>query len=66
MSTDDLKRFKRRVEAALAQATTPQQRLARTVLLAVVDNELRELEAGGDAEAARQSQPERHEGENGQ
>jgi len=63
---DDLKRFKQRVEVALARAITPIQRLTRTVLLIVVNNELRELEAGGDAEADRQSQPEQHEGENGQ
>jgi len=66
MSTDDLKRFKRRVEVALARATTPQDRLACTVLLAVVDIELRRPEVGGDAETDRQSQPEQHEGENGQ
>jgi len=65
MLTDDLKRFKQRLETAKLQATTPQQRLSCTVLLAVVDGELRKLEAS-DAETDRQSQPEQHEGENGQ
>jgi len=37
----DLQRFKRRAESALAQATTPRQKLARVVLLVVVDSELR-------------------------
>jgi len=37
----DLQRFKRRAESALAQATTPVNRLAYTVLIAVAESELR-------------------------
>ena len=37
----DLQRFRQRLETALAQSTTPRQKLARVVLLIVVDGELR-------------------------
>ena len=37
----DLQRFKRRAEAALAQATTPMDRLVYTVLIVAADSELR-------------------------
>jgi hypothetical protein len=39
--TTDLERFKQRLETAITQATTPRQRLARTVLLVVVNGEIR-------------------------
>jgi len=36
-----LQRFKRKAEMALAQATTPVDRLVYTILIAVADSELR-------------------------
>ena len=40
-ATTDLQRFKRKAESALSQATTPVNRLAYMVLIAVADGELR-------------------------
>jgi len=48
-ATIDLERFRKRVETAIAQATTPRQKLARVILLTVVDGELR---AGRDGAGA--------------